>query len=80
MEAVVREIQLLQMQVVRYQGKWYKIIPKPYEPEKQTYEISWTLIKQPNLTKEEAYRTWYQKQREIVKVLYPSFRKDGDSK
>jgi hypothetical protein len=80
MEAVVRKIQLLQMQVVRYQGKWYKIIPKPYEPEKQTYEISWSLIKQPNLTKEEAYRTWYQKQREIVKVLYPSFRKDGDSK
>ena len=80
MEAVYREIQLFQMQIVRYQGKWYKIIPKPYEPEKQTYEISWSLIKQPNLTKEEAYRTWYQKQREIVKVLYPSFRKDGDSK
>jgi hypothetical protein len=80
MEAVNREIQLLQMQVVRYQGKWYKIVPKPYEPEKQTYEISWNLIKQPNLAKEEAYRTWYQKQREIVKVLYPSFRKDGDSK
>ena len=68
------------MQIVRYQGKWYKIIPKPYEPEKQTCEISWNLIKQPSIAKEEAYRTWYQKQREIVKVLYPSFRKDGDSK
>ena len=68
------------MEIVRYNGTWYKIVPKPYEPEKQTYEISWSLIKQPNLTKEEAYRTWYEKQREIVKVLYPSFRKDGDSK
>lgn len=68
------------MEIVRYEGKWYKIIPKPYEPERQTYEISWSLIKQPNFTEEEAYRAWYKKQREIVKVLYPSFRKDGDSK
>jgi hypothetical protein len=68
------------MEIVKYQGKWYKIIPKPYEPERQTYEISWSLIKQPNLTEEEAYRAWYSRQREIVKVLYPSFRKDGDSK
>lgn len=68
------------MEIVRYNGTWYKIVPKPYEPECQTYEIAWTLIKQPDTTKEEAYRTWYEKQREIVKVLYPSFRKDGDSK
>jgi hypothetical protein len=68
------------MDIVRYNGTWYKIVPKPYEPERQTYEIAWTLIKQPNTTKEEAYRTWCEKQREIVKVLYPSFRKDGDSK
>ena len=68
------------MEIVRYQGKWYKIIPKPYEPERQTYEISWSLIKQPDLTEQEAYRAWYKAQREIVKVLYPSFRKDGDSK
>lgn len=68
------------MEIVRYQGKWYKIIPKPYEPERQTYEIAWSLIKQPNLTKEEAYRAWYANEREVVKVLYPSFRKDGDNK
>lgn len=68
------------MEIVRYQGKWYKIVAKPYEPERQTYEISWDLVKQQNTTKEEAYRAWFAKQREIVKVLYPSFRKDGDSK
>jgi hypothetical protein len=68
------------MDIVRYKGIWYKIIAKPYEPERQTYEISWDLIKQPGLTKEEAYRSWYKGQREIVKVLYPSFRKDGSSK
>lgn len=65
------------MQAVRYQGKWYKIVPKPYEPEPQTFQIAWHLIRDPHSTKEEAYRSWYKGQQEIVKVLYPSFRKDG---
>ncbi len=64
------------MQIVRYQGKWYSIVPKPYEPERQTYQISWNLIRQPNITKEEAYREWYKKEQKNVKVLYPSFRKE----
>jgi len=64
------------MEVVRYKGTWYKITPKPYEPEKQTYQIAWSLLREPSLTKEEAYRNWYSRQQEIVKVLYPSFRKD----
>jgi hypothetical protein len=64
------------MEVVRYKGTWYKIAAKSYEPEKQTYEIAWALLREPSLTKEEAYRNWYRRQQEIVKVLYPSFRKD----
>jgi hypothetical protein len=68
------------MQVVRYEGKWYKIVPKPYEPERQTYQIAWHLIREPLIAKEEAYRTWYKNEQENVKVLYPSFRKDADSK
>ncbi len=65
------------MQVVRYQGKWYKIIPKPYESERQTFQIAWHLIREPLVTKEEAYRAWYKREQENVKVFYPSFRKDG---
>lgn len=65
------------MQTVRYKGKWYKIIAKPYEPERQTFEIAWYLIHTPSASKEEAYRTWYKREQENVKVLYPSFRKDG---
>jgi hypothetical protein len=64
-------------QVVRYQGKWYKIVPKPYEPERQTIQIAWHLIREPLITKEEAYRAWYKNEQENVKVFYPSFRKDG---
>ncbi len=65
------------MQAVRYEGKWYKIVPKAYEPERQTFQIAWNLIRKPIVTKEEAYREWYKAEQEIVKVLYPSFRKDG---
>jgi hypothetical protein len=67
------------MELVRYEGNWYKIIPKPYEPERQTYEIAWMLIKNTKLSREEAYRLWYKKEQEVAKVLYPSFRKDGGS-
>jgi lipocalin len=62
------------IKIVRYEGKWYKIIPKPYEPERQTTEIAWSLIRNPSLTREDAYINWYEKERKEVKVLYPSFR------
>ncbi|MFM2010907.1 MAG: hypothetical protein RLZZ479_1298 [Bacteroidota bacterium] len=64
------------MQAVRYEGKWYKIVPKSYEPERQTFEIAWHLIREPLVAKEEAYRRWFKIEQENVKVLYPSFRKD----
>ena len=64
------------MNVVRYNGKWFEIVPKPYEPERQTYQIAWMMIKQ-GITSSEAYRKWYSNEQSIVKVLYPSFRKDG---
>jgi lipocalin len=78
MEPILAEAELFYtMQAVRYQGKWYKISPKPYEPERQTFQIAWHLIREPLITKEEAYRTWYKREQESVKVFYPSFRKDG---
>lgn len=80
MEAILAEVQLYyKMQAVRYKGKWYKIVPKPYEPERQTFQIAWHLIREPLITKEEAYRAWYKREQENVKVLYPSFRKENDS-
>ena len=66
------------MDLVRYQGNWYKIKAKPYEPERQTYDIAWSLILKQFATPEEAYRAWFKGEQEKVKVLYPSFRKDGD--
>lgn len=64
------------MERVRYNGKWIKIKAKPYEPETQTAKIAWEQIRDPSLGPEEAYRKYYAKQREEVKILYPSFRKE----
>lgn len=64
------------MDIIKYQGKWFKISPKPYEPERQTFEIAWNLVREPLLLKETVYKNFFEKQRKQAKVLYPSFRKD----
>jgi hypothetical protein len=68
----------IKMEILRFKGKWYKVVPKPYEPEKQTSEIAWEQIREPLLVKEEIYKLFYEKQRKQAKVLYPSFPKDGE--
>jgi len=67
------------MDAIRYRGKWYRINSKPYEPERQTNTIAWMLIREPLVLKEEAYRKYFEKQRQESKVLYPTFNKDGTS-
>jgi len=66
------------MDIYRYQGKWYKISPKSYEPERQTAQVAWSQIREPLITKEEVYRRFFEKQREDARILYPSFRKDAN--
>ena len=61
---------------VRYEGKWFKIIPKKYEPERQTNQVAWMQIKEPIITPEEAYRRYFEKSKKESKVLCPSFRQD----
>ena len=62
--------------MLRYSGKWYRINPKPYEPERQTYTLSWNQIKDPNAMIEDIMIQYFEKQRREAKILYPSFRKD----
>ena len=64
------------METIQYNGKWYKIQKRPYEPEKQTYEVAWMQIK--GMDAKEAYRTYFAKQQKQAQILYPSFRKDKD--
>jgi len=64
------------MELLKYGGKWYKIQKKPYEPEKQTYEVAWMQVK--GMETREAYRKYFEKQQKEAQILYPSFRKDKD--
>jgi hypothetical protein len=66
------------MDIVRFQGKWFKIHPKQYEPEMQTTRVAWAMIREPLILKEEIYIKYFENQRKEAKVLYPSFRKDVD--
>lgn len=59
---------------VRYNGEWYTITPKSYEPERQTFEVAWRMIK--GESTQDAYRNWFAAERENAKIFYPSFRKD----
>jgi hypothetical protein len=59
---------------IRVQGKWYKVMPKQYEPERQTYNIAYSIIK--GTTPQVAYREWFAQERKDAKLLYPSFRNE----
>jgi len=67
------------MEVVRHKGAWYRIIRKPYEPERQSYKIAWSMIREPEIYPEVAYKRYFENMRNDVKVLYPSFRKENDT-
>ena len=63
-------------QVVRHSGQWIKIVPKPYEPDRQTHEIVWSMIVS-GAQSPEVYRQWYANEEKRASVLYPSFRKEA---
>lgn len=54
--------------LVRYNGKWIRIRPRPFEPERMTTDIAWLQIKE-NINAEEAYRRWFERQRKISRLL-----------
>jgi hypothetical protein len=60
---------------IRVQGKWYKVMPKQYEPERQTYNIAYSIIREGS-SPEVAYREWFAQERKDAKLLYPSFRNE----
>lgn len=56
---------------VRYNGNWFEITPKKYEPERQTFQIAWKLIR--GESSKNVYREWFLKEQENAQILYPSF-------
>ena len=73
--AVQTKITSKMVPTIRVQGKWYKLMPKQYEPERQTYNIAYKIIRQ-GCSPEVAYREWFAQERKDAKLLYPSFRKE----
>ena len=64
------------MELIRYKGIYYKVTPKPYEPERQTAQVAWAQIREPEIVTTEHYKKFFEKQRKEAQILYPSFRKD----
>jgi hypothetical protein len=54
--------------LVRFQGKWYELHPKPYEAERMTTDIAWIQIRE-GVTPVEAYRRWFERQRKLSRLL-----------
>lgn len=54
--------------LVRFNGQWKIIKPKPYEPERMTTDVAWIQIKE-GVSAEEAYRKWFERQRTISRLL-----------
>lgn len=54
--------------LVRFQGRWMEIHPRPYEPERMTTDVAWLQLRD-GLTKEDAYRLWFARQRKLSRLL-----------
>jgi hypothetical protein len=54
--------------LVRHNGRWIKLQPRPFEPERMSTDIAWMQIKE-SIGAEEAYRRWFELQRRISRVL-----------
>jgi hypothetical protein len=54
--------------MVRFQGKWVRIRPQPFEPERMTTDVAWLQITQ-NISPQESYRKWFEQRRIISSAL-----------
>jgi hypothetical protein len=54
--------------LVRFQGLWYEITPRPYEAERMTTDIAWLQIRD-GLDAPTAYRTWFTTQRKLSRLF-----------
>ncbi|NDG28989.1 hypothetical protein EB118_02685 [bacterium] len=53
----------------RFQGNWFAVKPKQFEPERQTHEIMWAIAR--GVDPKKAYRDWYEREKKISSIIYP---------
>jgi len=54
--------------LVRFQGKWFEITPRPYEPERMTTDVAWLQILE-GRDSAAAYRVWFERQRKLSRLF-----------
>jgi hypothetical protein len=54
--------------LVRFQGKWFEINPRPFEPERMTTDVAWLQILH-GTDAPTAYRTWFERQRKLSRLF-----------
>ena len=54
--------------LVHFQGKWYEINPRPFEPERMTTDVAWYQILN-SVDAPTAYRIWFEKQRKLSRLF-----------
>jgi hypothetical protein len=59
---------LLMGYLVRFQGKWFEITPRSFEPERMTTDVAWIQILQ-GVDAPTAYRIWFERQRKLSRLF-----------
>ena len=54
--------------LVRFQGTWYEITPRPFEPERMTTDVAWAQILGGE-DAQSAYRAWFEKERKLSRLF-----------
>lgn len=54
--------------LVRYDGRWREIHPRPFEPERMTTDVAWSQVKE-GVSAPEAYRMWAVLQRKLSRLF-----------
>jgi hypothetical protein len=54
--------------LVRFQGKWFEITPRNFEPERMTTDVAWTQILD-GVDAASAYRSWFEKERKLSRLF-----------
>lgn len=48
--------------VLRFRNQWFAVIPRPYESERQSEDVAWSLIQKQNLS-------WHSQERKMARLL-----------
>jgi hypothetical protein len=48
--------------VLRFRNQWFAVVPRPFEPERQSEDVAWNQIQKQNLS-------WHSQERKVARLL-----------